>query len=245
MENIKARPRYTFNVAILAGASILMALISNIISSRLSLFGPFAAPIGVFTFPIIYVISDIISEVYGYRISRYVANSVTIANFIFVAFISFILWIMPCAPWVTELDASIKMVIGSSVRVIVASLISAYLAGFVNDVIFQKFKHVDGNEHFAKRKLLSSLAAEAVDTFSFISIAFIGTMPFAPWSEGGSIFSSIMTMYVVQFILKYAVEVLTEPLAHKLSNKLKTIEGEDVFEDRTKFNIFGFEKKAV
>ena len=236
------RPRYTFNVAILAGASVLMALISNIISSRLSLFGPFAAPIGVFTFPIIYVISDIISEVYGYRISRYVANTVTISNFIFVTFISFILWIMPVAPWCVDLDNSIKMVVGSSVRVIVASLVSAYLAGFVNDVIFQKFKHRDGDEHFAKRKLLSSLAAEAVDTVSFISIAFIGTMPFAPWSEGGSIFSSIMTMYVVQFLLKYAVEALTEPLAHKLANKLKEKEGEGVFEDRTKFNIFGFEK---
>ena len=91
MENT-TRPRYTFNVAILAGASVLMALISNIISSRLSLFGPFAAPIGVFTFPIIYVISDIISEVYGYRISRYVANTVTISNFVFVTFISLILW---------------------------------------------------------------------------------------------------------------------------------------------------------
>lgn len=243
MENtINARPRYTFNVAILTGLSCVMAIISNIISSRLSLFGPFVAPIGVFTFPIIYVISDVISEVYGYRISRYVANTVIGANILLVLLPTLIRWIMPCAPWCLGLDASIGVVIGTSIRVIFASLISAYLAGFANDVVFQKFKHRDGEAHFAKRKLLSSLAAEAIDTFSFISIAFIGTMPFAPWSEGGSIYSSILTMYVIQFLLKYAVEALTEPVAHKIANTLKKIEGPEVFEDRMKFNIFGFEK---
>ena len=238
-----ARPRYTFNIALLASISVLMSLISNIISSRLSLFGPFAAPIGVFTFPIIYVVSDIISEVYGYRISRYIANTVTLSNLFFVTFISFILWILKPAAWCVDLNNSIKLVVGSSVRIVVASLVSAYLAGFANDVIFQRFKHVDGDAHFAKRKLLSSLAAEAIDTVVFISVAFIGTMPFSPFSEGGSIYSCITTMYVIQFVLKYSVEAITEPLAHMCANKLKKIEGPGAFEDRMKFNIFGFERK--
>ena len=78
---------------------------------------------------------------------------------------------------------------------------------------------------------MSSFGAELVDTFTFITLGFLFT-------QGWSI-----QMYIVQFILKYGVEVITEPIAHLLANRLKKIEGPGVFEDRNKFNIFGFEKK--
>ena len=122
----------------------------------------------------------------------------------------------------------------SSISTIAGSIISAILAGWANDVIFQALKHKDGDKGFAKRKLLSSLAAESIDTVLFITIAFVGTMPF----------SAIIPMYIIQFILKYTVEALTEPIAHFLSAKLKKYDP-DAFEDRNNFNIFGFIKKTV
>lgn len=122
----------------------------------------------------------------------------------------------------------------TSVRVIVGSIIGAILAGWANDIIFQALKHKDGEKGFAKRKLLSSIAAESIDTVLFITIAFVGTRPF----------SEILPMYIIQFILKYVVEVLTEPVAHFLSAKLKKFDP-DAFEDRNNFNIFGFVKKSV
>lgn len=240
MEN-KNNVRCSFIVTILAMASVVFSISANVVSGRLGLFGPFAAPMGVFFFPFIYVISDILSEVYGYRISRWVSWITAFVNIIFVGLVMGIVSAVKPAPWCTDLDASIRMVCGTSIRVVIGSILGAVLAGWVNDIIFQIFKHKDGDKGFAKRKLLSSLAAEAVDTFTFITIAFVGTMPFGPWSEGGSIYSCILTMYVIQFAMKYAVEVLTEPLAHVLSKKLKSVDP-DSFEDRNKFNIFGFVK---
>lgn len=232
----------SFIVTILAMASVVFSISANIVSGRLGFFGPFAAPMGVFFFPFIYVISDILSEVYGYRISRWVSWITAFVNICFIGLVTLVITAIKPTPWCIDLDNAIRMVTSTSIRVCVGSILGSVLAGWVNDVIFQVFKHKDGDKGFAKRKLLSSLAAEAVDTITFITIAFVGVLPFSPWSEGGSIYGSICTMYVIQFILKYGVEVITEPLAALLANKLKKIDP-DSFEDRNEFNIFGFAKK--
>lgn len=236
--------RCSFIVTMLAMASVVFSIAANTVSGRLGFFGPFAAPMGVFFFPFIYVISDILSEVYGYRISRWISWITAFVNIIYIGLVMGVISVIKPVPWCVELNDSIRMVCGTSVRVIIGSIVGSVLAGWLNDVIFQYYKHREGDEGFAKRKLLSSLAAEALDTVTFISIAFIGTIPFTPWSEGGNIYSCILTMYVVQFILKYTVEVITEPASHALARKIKTIDP-DSFEDRNNFNIFGFEKRSV
>lgn len=235
MEN-KNNVKCSFIVTILAMITVVFSIAANTVSARLGFFGPYAAPMGVFFFPFIYIISDILSEVYGYRISRWVSWVATFVNLLFIGLVLGICTLIKPAdiPFVIELNSAIFTVFSTSVRVIVGSIIGAILAGWANDIIFQALKHKDGEKGFAKRKLLSSLAAESIDTVVFITIAFVGTMPF----------SAILPMYIIQFILKYAVEALTEPVAHFLSAKLKKYDP-DAFEDRNNFNIFGFVKKTA
>ena len=230
--------RYSFFVTLIAVASGCLALMANLISGRLGYFGSFIAPMGVFFFPLIYVLSDVTSEVYGYRVSRWIAWISALINIFFVAGIMLVVSINKPAPWCIDTDKSIKMLlVGTSgisgmLRVSIAGIIGSVLGGWSNDVIFQYFRHKEGERGFAKRKLLSSFAAEIVDTFTFITIGFLFTQG---WS---------VQMYIVQFVLKYSVEVITEPLAKLLANALRKKEGSDVFEDRNKFNIFGFEKRV-
>lgn len=236
---MQGRKHYSFCVVLIAGFSLLFCLMANIVSGRLGFFGKFIAPMGVFFFPFIYVLSDITSDVYGYRISRYIAWLTSLSNIIFVFGILSVLKIIKCAPFCQSLEDSLLFVlIGGSgttgmMRVMFAGLAGSVFGGWINDIIFQIYRHIDGeNKGFAKRKLLSSAAAEAVDTMTFITLAFIGT---PSWS---------IQMYFVQYILKYSVEVITEPAAHWLAKNIRTYEEPDVFEDRNKFNIFGIYKKA-
>jgi len=230
--------RYSFFVTLIAVASGCLALMANLISGRLGYFGPYIAPMGVFFFPLIYVLSDVTSEVYGYRVSRWIAWISALINVFFVAGIMIVVTLNKPAPWCIETDVSIKnLLVGTSgisgmLRVSTAGIIASVLGGWVNDIIFQRMKHKDGKKGFAKRKFLSSFGAEIVDTGTFITLGFLFT-------QGWSI-----QMYLVQFILKYTVEIITEPCAHLLANSLRKKEGDDVFEDRNKFNIFGFEKKV-
>lgn len=229
--------KYSFFVTLITVASACLALMANLVSGRLGYFGNYVAPMGVFFFPLIYVLSDITSEVYGYRVSRYIAWISALINVFFVAGIMCVVSIVRPVEWCVDTDIAIKSIlVGTSgisgmLRISIAGIISSILGGWVNDVIFQFYRHKDGEFKFTKRKLLSSFGAEVVDTATFITLAFA-------FSQGWSI-----EMYIVQFILKYIVEVVTEPLAKLLANRLRLREGHDVFEDRNKYNIFGFEKK--
>ena len=72
MSSSKAK-RYSFIVVVLAALSVTMQIAANLVSGRLGFFGPWLAPMGVFFFPFVYIISDVTSDVYGYRVSRWVA----------------------------------------------------------------------------------------------------------------------------------------------------------------------------
>ena len=230
--------RYSFFVTLIAVASATLALMANLVSGRLGFFGPWVAPMGVFFFPLIYVLSDVTSDVYGYRVSRYVAWISALVNVVFVAGIMLVISVVKPAAWCIDSDNALRLLLvgtsgtGGMLRVMIAGIIGSVLGGWTNDIIFQIMRHKDGTAKFARRKLLSSLAAEFVDTGVFITLAFAG-------SQGWG-----LAMYIVQFVIKYLVEVITEPLAHLLAKQLRKVEGEEVFEDRNKFNIFGFEKRV-
>ena len=228
--------KYSFLLVVLAVISITACIGANLISGRLGFFGPYIAPMGVFFFPLIYVVSDVVSDVYGYRISRWIAWITLFSNLVFVALMLLVIKVVPVAPFAVDVEkALLLLLVGSSgsagmIRVVIAGIVAAVLGGWINDIIFQIFRSRDGIGHFTKRKLLSSAAAEAVDTAVFITAAFA----FSPgWG---------VSMYVVQFVLKYGVEVLTAPIAKWMASKIRAVEGADAFEDRNKFNIFGFYK---
>lgn len=230
--------RYSFWVVILASLSVTMQIAANLVSGRLGFFGPWLAPMGVFFFPFVYIISDVTSDVYGYRVSRWVAWLTILVQLIFVGMIIIVINAVKPAPFVQNMDDALRLlIIGTSgtsgmLRVMLAGVVAAVLGGWTNDIIFQLFRHRDGTGHFLRRKLLSSAGAEFVDTTVFITLGFLGT---PSWS---------IAMYVVQFCLKYAVEIITSPIAKGCAAKLRAIEEDDVFEDRNKFNIFGFERKS-
>lgn len=223
--------RPSFLYTLLAIVSTTCCLAANTISARLGLFPWGPAPMGVFSFPLIYVISDIVSDIYGYRLSRWMAWCVLLANCLFLTLI-----LGPSAataPLVPAMDEAIWLIFKPAVWVMIGGILGAVIGGWVNDVIFQLFRHRDGIVHFYRRKLISSLGAEVVDTLVFISVAF---------GVGMGLWSIIPMMMIAQFCMKYAVEVILMFPTKLVVNKLRRIEGEEVFEDRNKFNIFGFAK---
>jgi len=217
-----------------------MSIAANIISGRLGFFGPFVAPMGVFFFPFIFILSDVVGDVYGYRVNRWMSWTALGANLLFVALILVVINVIQPAPWVIPQDQAIRLLLiggeGTSgmIRIVIAGVIAATIGMWMNDIVFQKLRHRDGIMKFMRRKFASSAVGEAIDTILFITIAFVGVMPF----------TMLLQMYVVQFILKYGVEVVTAPLARWGARYVRSIEGEEAFEDRNRFNIFGFEKKS-
>lgn len=226
--------RYSYVLCLITGLSVMFAVAANIVSANLKIFPGLSwfgcLPLGVFFFPFIYILSDITSDVYGYRISRYIAWT-TLALQLVIALGILAITYFPTTPdFMEDFNLSLRVIFKAAPRVTIAGAIGAVLGGWSNDIVFQVLRHKDGTGKFLKRKLFSSVVAEIVDTTIFITLAFAFT---PAWG---------FKMYLGQFLMKYAVEVITSPLAKVGARKLREYEGLEVFEDRSKFNIFGFEK---
>ena len=92
----------------------------------------------IFIFPITYVLSDIFSEIYGYRWSRITCYLAFAMNLLMVAV--FQLVISTPAPEYWTAQTAFETVLSSTPRVLLASSLGMLAGDFVNDRIFRRMK---------------------------------------------------------------------------------------------------------
>lgn len=182
---------------------VVCLVVSNIISAKQMLL-PFdiVMPAAVIIFPATYVLSDVFSEVYGYKWSRFTCYLGFAANLF--AVIIFSLALATPAPdyWMNQ--EAFEAVLGNTPRMLVASLAGFVIGDLVNDRVFKKFKEKHPNDHkgFGFRAILSSFCGEMCDSLVFLPIAFFGQMPL----------ETLATMMVCQVLIKTGYEVVILPL---------------------------------
>ena len=189
-------------------------MMSNILANRMVQLWIFSIDAGTLTFPITYILSDVFSEVYGYKWSRRVTWIAAGMNLIFSLLIM-LACVLPYPEWY---DANpFTAAIGSSYRIVVASLISYVCGDFVNDRVFRAYKrHHSDLKGFSVRAIVSSLCGEIVDTSLFVLIAFLGTMPT----------SEMLPMILINIIVKTGYEAIILPVTCKITRWVHTHEGE-------------------
>lgn len=167
----------------------------------------------VILFPIVYILSDVFSEVYGYRWSRN-TRYIAFASNLFMVLIFTLAIKLPSASTFTGQEA-LTQTLGSTPRVLFASLLAYLVGDFVNDIVFAKMKkkHND-TKGFGIRAILSSLFGELVDSSIFLPIVFLGTLPV----------KVIITMAITQVILKVSYEVIMLPITKIVVKKAKAYE---------------------
>ncbi len=139
-------------------------------------FKTFVISAGVLPYPLTFLITDILSEIYG----RKRTNEVVFAGFFASVLVLFILWLGHQFPAIENSpvnDDQYATVFQNSWRVISASMI-AYLAAQLVDVrIFHFWKNRTKGKHLWLRNNFSTLFSQAVDTTLVVSVIFIGIAP--------------------------------------------------------------------
>ena len=192
-------------------------LISNVITSKQIQF-PFGITMtgAIVIFPITYILSDVFSEVYGYKWSRVTCYFAFSMNLLMVLVFSLVIATPAPAYWQNQ--EAFATVLGSTPRVMGASLLAYVVGDFVNDRVFRKMKekHSDELKGFGWRAIISSLVGELCDSLVFVPLAFLGQMPF----------KTLTTMVVCQVLLKTAYEVIVLPLTTLVAKKANKYEKE-------------------
>ena len=190
-------------------------LISNVITAKQVLL-PFNITMtgAVFVFPITYILSDLFSEVYGYKWSRFTCYLGFAMNIFMVIVFSLVI-ISPAPSYWTNQEA-FQIVLGSTPRVLGASLLALLVGDYVNDKVFRRMKekHPETHKGFGWRAILSSICGEFADSAVFLPIAFLGQMPI----------STLLVMSICQVSIKTLYEIVVLPVTKRLVVKVSELE---------------------
>lgn len=220
MKNFK-NERISPMLLFLAVSQIVLLLISNIIAAKtFPLFNigstTIVLPCAVFLFPLTYVISDIISEVYKFKWSRRICWLSFAMNILMV--ICFEIAIV--LPGETDLS-----VLSSTWFLLVSSMLSFMVGGWVNDVIFKIMKAATNGRGLTARILVSSVCGQFTDSLIYIPL---GMYIFPKIVLGFSFMtpSQVLICIIAQPIFKLIIECIVAPLTRYVCNKLNKIEAD-------------------
>jgi uncharacterized integral membrane protein (TIGR00697 family) len=187
---------------------------------------------GTLLFPFAYVLGDVLTEVYGFKVSRRIIW--TGFGALVLAMLTFLLLAVlpPDAVWEqTAGTAAYNSILGgmSSGGIVLASIV-AYLAGeFSNAVLLSKIKVMMKGQHLWVRAIGSSLIGEFLDSLIFISIAVLAKV-----FPAELFWSLVLTNYFIKII----IEILVLPVTYRAARILKKKEGIDVYDIGVKYSPF-------
>ncbi|BCX05115.1 MAG: transporter [Candidatus Roseilinea sp.] len=221
---------------VVIGLFVAVLIISNLASSaKIVTLGPFTFDGGTLLFPLSYIFGDILTEVYGYAVSR----RVIWIGFAAAALFSLTVWIVGLLPSEAEWSSRVGMdaynaVLGSTPRIVLASLIAYWAGAFSNAFVLARMKVMTQGRWLWTRTIGSTVVGQAVDTFLFVLIAFAGAM------SAGVLWDIAASNYV----FKVGVEVLFTPVTYAIVGWLKRAEGVDAYDAQTDFNPFRVSQTA-
>ena len=179
---------------------------------------------GTILFPLAYIFGDILTEVYGYSRARRVIWIGFAMNLLMV--ITF--WIVGKLPAAMDWgnQAAFDSILGVIPRIAFASLVAYLFGEFLNSYVLAKLKIKTKGKYFWLRALGSTLVGEFFDTSIFLSIAFVGILP---WDLIG-------VLWISNYIFKIGTEAILLPVTYRAVRWLKKKENEDYYDRDTNFN---------
>lgn len=213
---------------VFATLAVAVLIISNTIAQKLFMLGPFTVSVAILLFPVAYLLSDILTEVYGYQRARRVTWMMVTGQILMVLFYEAAIRIPPINDWPHQ--EAFKTVLGSVPRISIASVLAIWAGDMVNCYILSKMKIWTKGRHLWARVIGSTFAGQGVDSLIFYTIAFVGAIPYA----------GVANAIVSGWLLKTLYEALLYPITLIAVKKLKKIEGIDHYDhgvDYTPFSL--------
>ncbi len=215
---------------IILGLFVSVLLISNIASTKILVLGPFTFDGGTILFPVSYIFCNILTEVYGYRKARKVIWTGFFSAALMASVLMAVGSLPPAEGWNNQ-DAY-DAILGLTPRIVLASLVAYFTGEFLNSFTLAKLKIRTEGKYLWVRTIGSTVVGQAADTALFISIAFIGVLPWI----------LLATVFISNYVFKILVEILATPLTYRIVGFLKRSERVDVYDLRTDFNPFNLKE---
>ena len=181
--------------SLLAANTLGLKIMPFIFGSHLS--------VAVFSFPVVFLMTDVIGEVYGKRAAKFfvLAGFISTALFIVYSFLSLAMPWSDDGQWARQ---GYNQIFGISIRMAIASLAAFLIAEYQDVFSFFFFRKKLGTKFFWLRSLLSNLWSQLLDSLIFMVIAFAGVYTT----------KTLISIIISWWLYKVAMGALYTPLSY-------------------------------
>ncbi|RZL15854.1 MAG: VUT family protein [Pedobacter sp.] len=185
---------------------------------------------GVLTWPLIFIMTDIINEYFGVKQVRYLS----ILTCILIVFCFFVvggaIGLAPSDFWVQQningrpinMNDAFAGVFGQGMWIIVGSITAFLIGQLVDVVIFHKIKKMTGERSLWLRATGSTLVSQLIDSFVVIFIAFY-LNPQYGWS-----WQMVAAIGIVNYTYKFVIALLMTPILYVVHSMVDRYLGRDL-----------------
>lgn len=203
---------------------VTFQLVSDVTAGKIVHLWLFPVSVTVLYFPVTYIFSDILTEVYGYARARSVLWTVMACSILAGLVYQLVVWLPPAAGF--KSNEAYTTVLGSVPRILLGGWIAVFAGDILNNFVLAKMKIFTKGKFLWTRTIGSTFVGQFVNTICFYVIALYGVLP------NELLVQSILTGW----LLKVAVEIAFTPATYFVVGRLKRLENEDYYDRDTDFN---------
>ena len=202
-------------IYMLLGALFITSLVvSNLIFQKffywhpfnIEIFGTklFEISVGILPYPITFLITDLISEIYGKKKANQVVVTGIFASF-FSLLIVYVSNSVPATSWSPVDDNMFSTVFGNTAVAVFASMMAYLLAQFIDIQIYHFWKRLTKGKHLWLRNNFSTFLSQFVDTLTILLL--LCSFEIIAWER----FSGLL---VAGFLFKILIAALDTPFLY-------------------------------
>ena len=206
---------------ILAGVFISSLVSCNLIFQKFFTFNinfigwtyTFEQSVGILPYPITFLVTDLISEIYGRRKANLVVLSGLVAS-VFMLFVVTLADISTATSWSPVDDDTFSSVFGLSGAAVFASMMAYLTAQFVDIRVFHFWKKLTNGKHLWLRNNASTVFSQFIDTFCVLFL--LCSLSVISWD----MFSQLL---LNGFLFKVFVAFVDTPFFYLFSSLLRKL----------------------
>ncbi len=236
--------QFSGKLVIIAAVAVTVLLVSNIIAIKpvtlltlpFNFIGSdlFVVSAAIVCFPVAYIISDILTEVYGFRVARGVIWLGFVCNLLMVV----LFWVGGMIPGAVFWDnqEEYQTILGATGWIMLGSFVAYIVGEFTNAVVMVLLKNRTQGRYLWLRTISSTVLGQGIDSILFFTIAFgVSGLWIGPDGSWLPVFNAA----ICAWIAKSVYEIIATPLTYIVVGWLKRTERMDVYDAPRSLNPFG------
>lgn len=186
---------------------VCLVILTNTVGTKLFPLGPLTLPVSIFCFPLTFLVTDVVSEIYGERQARYFVVLGFSMTLVLLALVLIGLSLPPATGY--QLEASYQSVFAPTWRLFFASMLAYLFAQMVDVRVYHFVKRLTGGRWLWLRNNASTMTSQLVDSFT---VAFV--FLYANEAVFSGTVGDLIVIVLSAYVAKVIIALLDTPLIY-------------------------------